>query len=346
LLIVLGVFYVIYKRIPVLKYSETKPFLLFLFICGVSLFLSSDFVTSLGDLLRLLSVFSVYVLTRYMASTHQKIRVFMSVVLLSALLPVIVGFAQWLSGTYPRLIGTFYHPNAFASYLLVILVFCSSQLLEKKSYVPRWLVTLIILPVGLTFLLTLSIGAWITFLCTMILMGLLRYKKLLVAIPLLAVIAVLTVPAVRDRLMDAFDPAYKRGRSSWEWRLETWDQIMTEVAKNPLIGRGLSMVSLETGVLAHNDYLRILAELGILGLSAYLLLAAVLLRNTWQDLRGSPSELSKGIQVGLLAIIVGFLVRETADNTLRSTVTMIYFWTFIALARNTALLDKTHEQTA
>ncbi len=44
----------------------------------------------------------------------------------------------------------------------------------------------------------------------------------------------------------------------------------------------------------------------------------------------------KAFQVGLIAATLGILLRQGADNTLRNTVGMMYFWIFVALARNIA----------
>jgi putative inorganic carbon (HCO3(-)) transporter len=86
--------------------------------------------------------------------------------------------------------------------------------------------------------------------------------------------------------------------------------------------------------MTHNDYLRLAAETGILGLSAYLLLMGCLLGTTWKDFRRTKSERVRGLQMGLMALIVGFMVRQAADNTLRNIVGMIYFWLIVALIRN------------
>jgi putative inorganic carbon (HCO3(-)) transporter len=113
---------------------------------------------------------------------------------------------------------------------------------------------------------------------------------------------------------------------------------MPLIHEKPILGHGLAMVQTKFGVLTHNDYLRLLAETGILGLLAYLLLMLRLLGTTWRDFRRTRSELVSGLQVGLMALIVGFLFREFADNTLRNTVVMIYFWLLVALVRNMSRL--------
>jgi len=69
-----------------------------------------------------------------------------------------------------------------------------------------------------------------------------------------------------------------------------------------------------------------------------LYLALSTLFRTWQDYRQSEAPIVQSFQIGVIAMMAAFLVREFADNTLRNAVVMIYFWIFIALVRNITLL--------
>ena len=346
LLIVLGVFYILYRRINVLRFEDSAPFLVFLGIAGLSIAYSPDRQSSVEDWLRLLSVYSVYILTRTIFTTEVKIRKALNAVLLSALIPVLLAYIQLVTGVgtvndggLDRIVGTFLHPNAFASYLLVILIFSFAQLMESNQFVRnKILMPVVLLSMGV-FIMTLSRGAWIVFVLAMLLMGMLRYRKILGFFPPMVVAAVFLIPGIRGRIMDVIDPSFSKGRSAWEWRLETWSEIGPMVQQRPIFGHGLATVEVEFGILTHNDYLRLLVETGALGLLAYLGLSFFLLRSTWLDYKKIPTAISRSFQVGLFAMIAGFLVRELADNTLRNTVVMLYFWIFVALVRNIGLLE-------
>jgi O-antigen ligase len=153
------------------------------------------------------------------------------------------------------------------------------------------------------------------------------------------VLVTFAVPSVRDRIGNIFNPGvYARSRSAWDWRQDTWKEILPLVYQKPVLGHGLATVEAEFGVLTHNDYLRLLAETGILGFLAYLMLILCLFGTTLRDFRRTKSELVRGLQLGLMAMIVGFSFREFADNTLRNTVVMVYFWLVVALIRNMSRL--------
>lgn len=340
LFIVLGVFYVMYRKVNILRYEETAPFMVFLVLCGLSLFGSVDRVHGAADWLRLVSVFFVYIIARGMANDRRLARVMLIVVLLSALVPIVMAYHQFLTGDRgERLQGTFNHPNPFGTYLMMLLVFSMAQILERESFVPKVFLVPLVLLTSFIFIMTKSLGAWIVFCVAMTVMGLLRYRKIFLAVPFVLA-GVLFMPAVQERLQDLVDPSYARGHTSWEWRLHAWTDILPLVSEKPFFGHGLSTIEVTLGYLAHNDYLRLMAEVGIMGLLAYLWLAVCLLRKSWKDLRAARSPLVKSFQVGFLAVLLGILVREFADNTLRNTVTIIYFWIFAALARNLADLEQ------
>lgn len=345
-LIVLGVFYILLHKADIFQFDETIFFLFFLAATGVSVFYSRDLMGSFSDWLRLVSVFSVYLLARIIFVDRGQVRSAFTAVLLSSLIPLAVACVQYitgrglvLDGTQARIVGTFLHPNAFASYLLILLVFGVSQWFEKEKIVSPFFLRILISLIFVIFIFTFSRGGWLALVVSMIFLGAVRYRKLLVFFPLVLLLVVVSVPATMDRIENTFNPGYTHGRSAWAWRQDTWKEILPLVYEKPFLGHGLATVEAELGVMTHNDYLRLLAETGMVGLIAYLLLMLSLLIGIFRDFRRTRSELVRGLQVGLMAMIVGFLFRQFADNTLRNTVVMIYFWLLAALIRTMGRLS-------
>ncbi len=345
-LIVLSVFYILYRGVNIFNYREVLPFSIFLLICGLSIFASQDFLESVSDWLRFVSIFFIYIVTRLIAVSEKKIRLVLNVILLSVLIPVFLGYYQFLTGSgyetqseAGRIIGTFAHPNDFSSYLLVVLVFCTAQLCEKESLISKRLLAPLVLLMLFAFVLTFSRGSWVVFVFSMVVMGILRYRRILVFLPVFLIAALFLIPGVQDRIYEVLDPSHARATSGWEWRLNAWAQVGTLLSEKPIFGHGLSMVFIKMGYLTHNDYLRLLVEVGIVGLLAYLWMAVQFLSQTWRDYKRTQSNIAKSFHVGLLALTLGFLLRQAADNTLRNTAAMMFFWIFLALTRNIFLID-------
>ena len=341
-LIVLSLFYVLYRKINILKFEESGPWLIFLAASALSFGISKNLAGSLADWLRLSSIFAAYLMTRTLVVSEKKAKVFFLTILLSSLIPMTVALYQW--GTdqgvfskdfeYGRLAGTFSHPNAFSSYLLIILVFNLVLILEKQSFIAGKLLFLHTAFCLFLFVMTFSRGAWIVFVISMLFIGFLRYRKVFILMPILAILALVFFPAIGERLEGMIFFGAAGDASSITWRQMAWSNAMELFLKNPLLGNGLGMISYELGYRAHNDYVRLLAETGVVGIVSYFFLVYGTIRRSWKDYKKSATALAKALNLALLAILLGFVVRQYADNTLRHTVVMIYLWILIAITRN------------
>jgi O-antigen ligase len=108
-------------------------------------------------------------------------------------------------------------------------------------------------------------------------------------------------------------------------RFSYWKATLNMVQDNPWLGIGWGAFEkayprymIQGGYptrLAHNNYLQIWAETGILGLNAFVGLWMVFLYTFWQKWRGASCGM-RGIICGLGAAIIGFLVNSLIDFSL------------------------------
>ncbi len=88
----------------------------------------------------------------------------------------------------------------------------------------------------------------------------------------------------------------------------------------------------------HNNYLLILAEMGIIGFAAFLWLLAALLVRTVRAMH-SRVKFFREVAVGLFASVVCFLLASLADGYKSSLTLMYLFWTVAAIAEALIYLD-------
>ena len=107
-------------------------------------------------------------------------------------------------------------------------------------------------------------------------------------------------------------------------RLAHWQAAINMAADSPLLGVGLGsyevvydnyrLINWEEPLgHAHNLYLNMLAETGIVGLAAYLAFWLAILRLTW-SLRRHPDDFSRCVVIGLLGSWVYIAVHSIFDN--------------------------------
>ncbi len=127
----------------------------------------------------------------------------------------------------------------------------------------------------------------------------------------------------RDNFMLAHSFQLGMGRSGF------WEHAADAIKKSPYFGNGLNSYSKLATVYAHNCYLQMAAEIGIIGLLAFLAMIGVLLKYAWSALPTIASYQDKVLLASLLAGLAGFLVQSFFDTTLYSVQLGNLMWVLI-----------------
>lgn len=250
------------------------------------------------------------------------------------------GAFQGLNGT-SRVSAFFYYVNAFAFFLdiyipLLFVVTIEKDLLPRKYRI----VTGVVLVFAIMALIyTESRGAWLaiglTFLAYAI-MKIRENKKLGIVLCLAFVIlsaAFLQSDRIQNRLESIFNP---RLISNTE-RILMWESAVAMWRDYPLVGVGLSNYKTmnekyisplhkeKNHPHAHNNFLNVLAETGLLGISGFLILFACIL---YQSVRKIKNPLMKAA----LLITSTFLLHGLVDYNFNYRSAMQAYWFILGLS--------------
>jgi O-antigen ligase len=163
-------------------------------------------------------------------------------------------------------------------------------------------------------------------------------------------IIVLTMPSIRHRVADLRDfetssregaaagPASALGTSnSFQWRLALWRDTVAFAAASPWLGHGLGSfpnlaVTTRIGlkIAAHNDYLKILVEMGIAGLFVFFWLHYTVLRGAWRVFRRYGTEWQSIFALAFIGLYLAILVISISDNVLSFHTVGWYLWAYAA----------------
>ncbi len=126
--------------------------------------------------------------------------------------------------------------------------------------------------------------------------------------------------------------------TSVSFRTAVWRDTLTMIEERPLFGHGVNTYmrlfqyynkdAQLSPTYAHNCYLQITAETGILGLISFLSILGALFKDVFQKLadRQSKSRDLYLLTLGLFSGIVAFLVHSLFDTNLYSLQLSAYFW--------------------
>ncbi len=123
--------------------------------------------------------------------------------------------------------------------------------------------------------------------------------------------------------------------NSFNWRLAQWSLLIQAWQQSPFLGYGLASSRYLTiyNNYAHNDYIRALAEGGILGLLAFLFFLGIQATHLIELLRRSSStSAQQDLCRVLLAILAAVIIGMITENIWSHTTFFFYWWTLFAVA--------------
>jgi len=229
-----------------------------------------------------LRIMSVLGAAAIMLNTREQITVrgVALTVQLIAFLPAVLAIFQAATGTGMlvqgdlRSVGTLAHPNT-AGLLFALTVICGVyRVLGSRN----WYDIVFTFVAAAALVTTLSLGSMaavaVAFTVLLLLTPALRRRtKLIVAGAFVTLgFGLLVSPMVSSRLAGFTDgSADGSAVLSLVWRINEWADLVQQFTEHPVLGRGLGASTGETIVkdnLPHNEYLRVLVELGLVGSAA------------------------------------------------------------------------------
>jgi len=109
-----------------------------------------------------------------------------------------------------------------------------------------------------------------------------------------------------------------------------WPRALRAFYKNPFLGTGYSSISLATD----NDYLRLLGEVGLLGLVSFSSIL-IFIFNHLKSLIAANHGQDRLISISVMGIFVAFITSAIFIDVFESSKIAILFWSFIGLAFST-----------
>lgn len=289
--------------------------------------------------------FCIFILPFYFCRSGKALLSIFRVTIYSSIIPVFVGFLEMLDLVKPsyayndRLFSTFYHPNALAFYLLVVISSCMfvvKSSLVKVGAKERCFVFFMMLVMVVVLLGTQTRSSWIALFLVFFIYSILAERKYLIYVVLGAVIA-FSLPAVQNRISDLFEEndniEYFEASNSLEWRQIAWSDSFSFIKEKPIVGHGYNTFSYYypffsrlnelRGFDAHNVYVQVTFDMGFLGLILYLSIVIGLMKRLWFYRKKDI----KGISI-LFSLMCSYALVGYSDNLLYY---LSFNWYFLLL---------------
>ena len=198
-------------------------------------------------------------------------------------------------------------PDAYGGYLLIVGALTLPQVFSKKPVLPRTVVLVCMSLIALALMLSVSRGAMLGLALVAMLIGLLRYRRLLVLMAVVVLMA-LILPQTRA-LVEHFAAGFAGQDLATQMRFGEYKDALELISRYPVLGVGFigtPDVDLYIGV--SSMYLLVAQQMGLLGLLAFALVFVGLFigaLKAWPAVRNN--ERLSAIFIGAHGAVIGAL---------------------------------------
>jgi O-antigen ligase len=330
-------------------------------VAAISIIYSVDrYLTLKESMILVANIMAFYMLVGFLSSAH-RIRLFIAVLISAGLSVSLLGLLQYffvykvilkdfvpyiLSAVSEHMISLkrigscFGWPNVLAGFLMLILPLsfvCTFTVVNKRE---RYYATVITLVISLAMLFTYSITAWVSLIFAALASAILLLKSEKIrpsrlTIFIISAISVLIALIIMNKRRTPFT-GY-----SFSSRIMFLKSALLMIKDHPFLGRGLgtfgvvnpNYISLPEGFsrYAHNAYLQVWAETGIIGLLPFISVIWLVLKKAVYGLRSCRDREARLLLAGLLCGIISFLLDNANSFTMLIANVSLFWWVIVAV---------------
>lgn len=332
---------------------------LMLLLCAVSIVRGAAFPTGYGfngldaglQLFRSATTFATYFIVLAMANGLSDRKRITWAVIVGLLAESLITIQYGRNGSGGRAIGSLGQSNELGSFLALFAVVAVALLPGVKHWFGKLVLLGTFVAACVAIMMSLSRGGMLALVAGVVIVGW-RSSRVGFAILIAALLlSPLWAPDyVKERIMSSQvevegsdDVALDMAA---EARLQTWQSILQVVSEHPIEGvgfTGLGYVLPDMGSLlgleevkdsAHNTYLRMLAEMGILGIVLFVWLLVKCLMLAEATIRKARNPFDRSLGVGLLGAAVSLAVSCAFGDRFFNVIIASSFWILCALAED------------
>jgi len=351
-------------RLPISPLS--LPILAFFLASLLSLPKALDFYQALDGAYRLFVYVLLYHLTLYAIRAHWQVeRLFYAMGIAGGIVSIYGVLQYW--GWDFLILSERFRPVSFlgntgyaAEYLILVIPISLALFLGARSFRERALWGGLVGLLLLHLIITMARGPWVGLFVALLWMGWVLFRRFRregkpfipfgrrervgVFLALAVFILYFTLyPGLLSRVWSIFDPMHPSNRV----RLLIWSSSLRIIAREPLVGVGLNNYELHYPLFrtveewrlskklivgeAHNDYIQIATETGLLGLALFLWLLFRVSRTIKNLLRKTEDGRSFLLSLGLGGGLTALLISAFFAFPLKNPAPALYFWLFLGL---------------
>jgi len=214
-----------------------------------------------------------------------------------------------------RAIGTSVDPNVLGGLMILVGLLTLPQLFVEKPLFPRrWIMVMTALDI-LALYLTISRGAMLGFAAGAVIIGLFRYRKLLV-MAFIGAVLFFIMPFTQDYVQHLLAGFAGQDRAT-QMRFGEYKDALTLISRYPVFGVGfIAAPEIDLYIGVSSLYLLMAENMGLVGLSVFLVTILLFVNALIRALRRRSDAQLDAILLGVLGAMGGLLAAGVFDHYL------------------------------
>ncbi len=250
---------------------------------------------------------------------------------------------QWTSAYRS---SPFTNYSVYGSFTAIFFLICLSRLFFDNQPYDRVMWIGWFACFGLGLIMCFSRGVWLSviiavgFMLIQLGRGVTHKKIMFIGAACLVLLVCLSLPGVYSSVVERISSTVDVNYASNRARLLRWGQATTMFLESPILGKGygafamlyeedVALVGSYTAQFqlgAHSEYLQIMAELGLVGLVAWIWLNLAFLRYGFRSLKRVEDGFYRSVIIGLMAAEISLMVHFIVNNLLNGDAIGVPFW--------------------
>uniref|UniRef100_UPI00262DD880 O-antigen ligase family protein n=1 Tax=uncultured Clostridium sp. TaxID=59620 RepID=UPI00262DD880 len=242
-----------------------------------------------------------------------------------------------------KIAGTMFNPNAYSAFLILIIFPVVMLTIYEKNKKIKSMYGIISILLFANIIMTYSRNAQLGVCLGAVVLCVIYSYKLIIAFGSIGILT-LFMPSVFDRVKDLTNVSQNASR------VKLWKTAMMMIKEHPILGVGNGnfisryneYVSKYKGLSynaykrypAHNSYLKIESELGIVGIVSFLAVLVTSLFRVKKLFITTDDKFIKAFYMGAFASMIAFFFMNISDNLFFVPMATTYFWLLIATAES------------
>jgi hypothetical protein len=249
-----------------------------------------------------------------------------------------------------RAVSTSVDPNVLGGLMILVTALTVPQLFAEKPLLPRTWLIVMTLTMGVCMILTFSRGALLGLVLALAVISTVRYRPIL-ALIILGAAVFLLLPFTQEyvgHLLDAFTLSDR----ATQMRLGEYKDALILISRYPFFGVGFGGApDIDTYLGVSNVYLLMAEEMGLIGVSAFLITLGLFFFYAWRAWRTGVSRdaFRAPILLGVAGAILGALIGGLTDHyffNLKFPHSAVLFWLFVGLGMVAVQLSEDRDQVS